>query len=90
MSSLRFARSTIAPASGLTRMTGAKAHTPTSASAVAWPVFCHAQIVIANCVIPVPRSDRSWPDQIAVNVPIPFHCSRFMSSPVSPVGAPLR
>ena len=35
--SLRFARSTIAPARGLTRMTGANAQTPASVSAVAWP-----------------------------------------------------
>jgi hypothetical protein len=57
--SLRFARSTIAPAIGLNSTAGAKEKKPTRASVVTSPVNCHAKIVMAKRVMPVPVIETS-------------------------------
>jgi len=59
MTSLRFHRSTRAPAIGLRSTVGANEKKPTSASAVACPVISHAQIVSANRLMPEPTSEMN-------------------------------
>ncbi len=71
ITSLRFQRSTSAPATGPNTSTGAKLKNATSASAVAEPVSWYAQIVRANCVIAVPSSEATCPAQTIINARIP-------------------
>ncbi len=72
MTSLRFQRSTRAPAIGLNKIWGVKLKKATSARAVAWPVIWKAQIVRAKPVMDVPISESTWPIQMMVKLRMPL------------------
>ncbi len=71
ITSLRLARSTIAPANGLNKTVGPNAKNPINASAVTSPVSCQAKIVSAKRVIPVPIRETNWPLQMIVKAGMP-------------------
>ncbi len=56
---LRFQRSTSTPANGDTTSVGTRLKKPTSASVVACPVSCHAQIVRPKVTMLEPRYDAA-------------------------------
>ena len=68
--SLRFHRSTRAPAIGLNKTVGAKYARDAIASVVACPVIKNAQITRENPVIPLPRREKTWPTRTNENVRI--------------------
>src|SRR3990172_6862962 len=71
ITSLRFHRSTNAPAIGASKTDGAKVNVPTRASAVAEPVICQAQIVSANWVMAVPTNEITCPNHTTVKAAMP-------------------
>ncbi len=71
ITSLRFQRSTSAPATGLSRTVGPKVKKPTSASAVAWPVSCHAQMVSAKPDMAVPKRENTCPAHTTIKARMP-------------------
>src|SRR5215217_6299970 len=71
MTSLRFQRSTSAPAMGLKRIAGPKLKNATSANAVAEPVISYAQIVSAKVVIDEPSIEMTCPNQTIRKARIP-------------------
>jgi hypothetical protein len=77
----------MAPARGLVRIWGTAVKRATRARVVASPVACHAHMVMANWVMPVPRRETSWPNQMMVKPFMPVGRRVWGSSvvPLSPV-----
>ena len=82
MTSLRFHRSTKAPAIGLNKTEGRNAKKLMVASAEAFPVTSQAQIVKANQVIALPMSESICPSQTMVKERIPVCFISLDSVPV--------
>ena len=90
ITSLRFQRSTSAPAIGLSSIVGPKENSPTSASVVACPVSCHAQMVMAKAVMPEPSSDANCPAHTRVNPAMPAGRVRITAASIRPRRGPAR
>jgi len=71
ITSLRFQRSTRVPAMGVNKTVGRNAKKLMVESAVICPVFCQAQMVNANQVIALPRSETTCPSQRTVKARMP-------------------
>ena len=81
---LSIARSTSAPAIGLSSIVGAKENRPTNASVVACPVPCHAQVVMAKAVMPEPSSDAICPTHTRANPAMPPGRVRVTAASIRP------
>lgn len=71
IASLRFQRSTSAPAIGVIAIRGKRPRKTTKTRTVACLVASQAQIDKPNCDIPLPSTEASWPNQTTVKPAIP-------------------